>query len=215
MGCHHELGALPRQQAHLPQQGELPRGGQGGLRLIQQVEPLPAEAVLHQGQEALPVGLGVEGNPAVAVQQAGAGLLVQPVDIAGRVVEALRPEKEAVPGVGAAGDGEILPQGRVGVPGGEGEVPGAPLRVEAAGDGDALQQGGLPRPVLPHQEGDRAVEGQPLPRPQLGQGGQPVQPGVLRQRAAQEDLPDIAGAAHRDSWSRPKPPPGGVRPRCS
>ena len=119
MGGHHKLGALPHQQVNLSQQGELAAGGQGGLRLVQQVEALPAEAVLYQGQKALTVGLGMEGFSAVAVGQPR-----DSVDIAGRVIKALLPEKEAVPGVGAAGYGEIVPQGRVGIPGGEGEVPG-------------------------------------------------------------------------------------------
>ena len=106
------------------------------------------------------MGLLVERHAAIAVNQprGKGGLLVHFVNVGRHVVKTLRPEEKAVPGIPFPGWGQILSQHGVGGPGGEIEIPGAALRVEAAGHGDSLQQGGFPRPVLPHQEGDGPVE---------------------------------------------------------
>ena len=49
------------------QQRQLPGGGEGGFWFVQQVQPLAPEPVVHQAEEALPVGLMVEGFAAVAL----------------------------------------------------------------------------------------------------------------------------------------------------
>ena len=88
------------------------------------------------------MGLPVQGYAAVAVDDPGAqaAALIHLVDVAGDIIEALRPKEEAVPGIALADGSQVLPQFRVGLPGGKAEVPGAALGIEAAGHGDGLQQ---------------------------------------------------------------------------
>ena len=52
VGGDDELAVLPHQLVQQRQQAQLPGGRQGRLRLVQQVQPLPAEPVLHPGQDA-------------------------------------------------------------------------------------------------------------------------------------------------------------------
>ena len=101
MGGDDELGVLIHQRVNLTQKRQQPGGRQSRLRLVQQVEPVSTKAVLHQGEEALPVRLLVEGHTAVAVDNAAAkgGALVHVVDVGGHVVKALRPEEKPILGV--------------------------------------------------------------------------------------------------------------------
>lgn len=109
------------------------------------------------------------------------------------VVKALRPEEEAVPGVGRPPHGEVLMEGGVGGPGGEVKVPGAPLGVEAAGHSHGLQQGGLARAVLPHQKGHAGgKEEGVLPVPQSPHRREGRQVAVRRDGLAQVDAVDVA-----------------------
>ena len=112
MGGDNKLGVRLYQLVDLPQQRQKTRRGQRRFRLIQQIKALSTKAVLHQGQKALPVGLLVEGDAAVAVDEprAKGWGFVHLIDIGGHIVEALRPEEKAVPGVAPPGDGQILPQ---------------------------------------------------------------------------------------------------------
>ena len=83
------------QSMDMREQSHQSAGGQRGLRLVQQIESIAAEAVFHQRKEAFPVRLLMQGSAAVIVR--GANL----VDIAGRIVEALGSQKESVFRVGA------------------------------------------------------------------------------------------------------------------
>lgn len=73
MGRDHELRPLPREGVDPREQGHLPGGGEGRLRLVEQVEPLRGKAVERQREEALPVGLLVQRPAAVVVDEAAAG----------------------------------------------------------------------------------------------------------------------------------------------
>ena len=59
MGGDDQLGAGLHQPVELRQQGQLPGGGEGRLGLVQQVDALAPKPVVHQAEEALPVGLVV------------------------------------------------------------------------------------------------------------------------------------------------------------
>ena len=118
-----KLGILLHQLVQHDHQRQQPGGRQRRLRLVQQIQALPAEAVLHQRKKALPVGLVVQGHAAVAVNQPGTrGGLIQFVNVGGHVVKTLRPEKEAIFGIAPPGGGQELAQWRVGGPGGKGEI---------------------------------------------------------------------------------------------
>ena len=120
----------------------------------------------------------MKGLAAVAGQGAAAeGRPVQLVQIAGGVVEALRPEKIAVPGRDGPDEGEVLVQVRLRAGGGELKVPGPALGVEARRHGHGLQQGGFARAVLPHQTGDGMRKGK---LGQVAQGGNVAQIALLR-----------------------------------
>ena len=54
VGGDNELGLHPHQLVHLPQQRQLPGGRQSRLRLVQEVEAVTAEAVLHQARKLSP-----------------------------------------------------------------------------------------------------------------------------------------------------------------
>ena len=129
------------------------------------------------------MGLPVQGHAAVAVDDLGsqAAALIHLVDVAGDIIEALRPEEEAVPVVALADGSQVLPQLRVGLPGGEAEIPGAALRIEAAGHGDGLQKRGLPAAVLPYQKRYRPVEAQLVSLCQIPDRGKVFEVAPLRQ----------------------------------
>ena len=178
VGGDDQLGAGLHQPVNFRQQGQLPGGGEGLPRARPAGRCLAPKPVVHQAEEALPVGLVVQGLAAVALVEAVPGLVVgQPVHLAGDVVEALRPQEKAVLGaVGAPVQPQVVVQPGVGVPGGKGEVPGAPLGVESQGQGHGLQQSGLAAAVFPHQKGDRLVQ---LQQAQPSNGGDALQIGVL------------------------------------
>ena len=160
-----ELGSVLHQVVHVLHQADDAPGRQGRLRLIQDIQALAAEPVLHQGKEAFPVGLPVQGDPAVAVdnRRAPAAFPVQLVDVGGHVVKALRPQEEPVPGADhAPGHPEMVAQLRMGILRGEIEVLRSALRIEPLGDGQGFDQGGFPGSVLPHKEGHLFVELNPL-----------------------------------------------------
>ena len=95
-----KLGSVLHQVVHVLHQADDAPGRQGRLRLIQDIQSLSAEPVLHQGKEAFPVGLPVQGDPAVAVdnRRAQAAFPVHLVDVGGHVIKAFRPQEEPVPG---------------------------------------------------------------------------------------------------------------------
>ena len=82
---------------------------------------------------------------------------------------------------GAPVQPQVVVQPGVGVPGGKGEVPGAPLGVESQGQGHGLQQSGLAAAVFPHQKGDGLAQ---LQQAQPSNGGDALQIGVLPGKAA-------------------------------
>ena len=152
MGGDDELGALQRHAMDVQQQGQLPLGRQRRLRLVHQVDALPA-FILQEGEEALPVGLGVvvRHRPVVVFQ----------ICHGSDVEKALRAEEIARVALAIAPNqpNGLLQLGDV-VVGAEVVIPRAALGVIAVGHGDALQQRGLARAVFPGKEGDIAVEGQ-------------------------------------------------------
>lgn len=56
MGGDYELAALLRELMQSGQHGHLPQRRQGRLRLIEQIQAFPSQAVLKQSKEALTVG---------------------------------------------------------------------------------------------------------------------------------------------------------------
>ena len=91
VGGQDELRPCLGQPVQLAQKGQLPLGGQGGLRLVRQVQPAGTEVPLDQMQETLQVRLSVEAPAAVA----GVEVLLRvavPVVLGpgGHVAEALR-----------------------------------------------------------------------------------------------------------------------------
>ena len=103
-------------------------------------------------------------------------------------------------------------EGGVGGPGGEVEVPGAPLGVEAAGHSHGLQQGGLARAVLPHQKGHAGgKEEGVLPVPQSPHRREGRQVAVRRDGLAQVDAVDVAAWQWDHLFLRGISPPGGGR----
>ena len=93
-----ELGIVLYQLIHFLHQADDAPGRQRRLRLIQDIQPFSAEPVLRQRQEALPVGLPVEGYAAVTADHTAAGprFPVHPVNICRDVVEAFGAQKVAV-----------------------------------------------------------------------------------------------------------------------
>ncbi len=91
-----------RQQCHQPTWRE------GRFRLVQQVDSIAAETVSHQCKETLSVGLRMERARSIAYAKQRSELpFVGLVDIAGRVVKAFGPQKEAVLGIGTTRKGQM------------------------------------------------------------------------------------------------------------
>ena len=98
MGGDDELAPRLHQPVHLGEHGELPLRREPGLRLVEEVQPVPAQAVAKQGEKALPVGSFVQGAAVGRAEGAGkGGNLVQLVDVGGDVIKAFRPQKIPVP----------------------------------------------------------------------------------------------------------------------
>ncbi len=82
-----ERTALLDEVVNADEERELPRGGERGLRLVEDVETVGLEAMLHQRQERLAMRLLVKGAVAVATH-------TEPLDLGCDVEEALRPRKK-------------------------------------------------------------------------------------------------------------------------
>ena len=99
------------------------------------------------------MGLPVQRAASIALDQ-----IVHPVDFAGQVVKAFRPQKVPVPGsFGAADQGQVSIELRMGVLSGKAEMPAAAFGVETGGQRDGFQQGGFSAAVFAYQKSDRAL----------------------------------------------------------
>jgi hypothetical protein len=98
MGGQDELAAGLNQPAHFRQHGQLPGRRQGGLRLVEQIQPISAQPVVQQGEKALPMRTGVRASAiGVPNKRRGGRDAIQLVDGGGHVVKALRPQEVPVP----------------------------------------------------------------------------------------------------------------------
>ena len=96
MGGDDELGAFLHKIPHDMQHSNLPCRRQCCFRFVKNVQPVSAEPVLHQSEEALAVGLLVKGFSAVGVDDIPVivgGAFVQLLDIGSYIEETLGTEK--------------------------------------------------------------------------------------------------------------------------
>ena len=149
------------QLVEAPQHRELALRRERRLGLVEQVEPVGAEALDEHGEERLAVRLLVQRAAAIARddRRAERRLAVERLDLAGEVEEGLGAQEEVRPRLArAAHEAHDVAERRVGGARLEAEVAAAALRIEAAGDRDGLDQGRLAARVGAGQEGDVRIE---------------------------------------------------------
>ena len=147
MGGNEKLGTLlykiPDQMEH----GNLSGRGQGCLRFIQNIQPVSAESVDHQGEKTLPMGLFVEGTAAVGFDDlpGWTGKPVHFFNISSHIEKAFSPEKIAVfpPVYGTADEGHVLTEIGVTLPGGKAEIASAAFRIQSCRYRNGFQQSGF------------------------------------------------------------------------
>lgn len=193
MGGDDQLGIPLHQTVNFDQHVHQAHRRQGRLRLIQEIQAVPPKAVAHHRHEALPVGLPVQRYPAIAIDDptSEGGRRVQLLDVGGHIVEALRAQIEAAPRIAVFRQRNMSVELGMGGVGGEVEIAGSSLGVEAEADCDRLQEGGFPAAVLPHQEGHGRMEPELSAGHQIPDRRQIVQIRVLRQRFPGQNAADV------------------------
>jgi hypothetical protein len=158
----HELALLPEQLVHPLHEGQLAAQRQGGLGLVQEVEPVRGETVHRDVDERLAVRLLVQ-RPVVDLLHLAdrPGLLQRGPE----VEDALGAEEEGVPRRQSRPvELDATMQSRVRLPCGEAELvrTAAALGIQPERDRERLEQRRLPAAVLADEEGDLRIELDPL-----------------------------------------------------
>ncbi len=158
MGRNDELTARLDEFMHPCEHRQLSHRGQGGLRLVQYIEPAISETMEHERQERLPVRLLMERSTAVRriepfrVGRRSCNL----IHITRQLICRLGPEEKSVlRSIGTPNRTERLEQRAMRCLCLEAERRRPTFRIESGGDGHSFDQRRFSTPILADQERDR------------------------------------------------------------
>lgn len=193
MGGNDELGASLYQRPDLRHKGEDPHGRQRRLGLVEDIESVSSESVLHDGKKALAVGSFVKRHTAVTVDQwpGKCRKAVHIINVGRYVVKTFRTKEKSVTGMRLFRNGNVIAKLGVGVICGEGEIPRSSLGVKAVSNGDCLKEGGFTRAVFAYEKRHRRGEGEPFFSGQMPYYGKPVQIRTLTETAIEDYVADV------------------------
>src|SRR6266699_2583565 len=153
-----ELGIALDQAVHGREQGQLTRGRQCSLRLVEEVQAVASQPMQDQGQKRLPVRLGVQAAATIRLGIVDGRCRVHRCR---QIVEGLGSQEVRIGRrVATLGQSQESEQLRVAGARGEALEFGASIRIQSKRRRDPLEQSGFAGAVLTHKERDGRREGQ-------------------------------------------------------